>query len=72
MTTASQLGALWFERDQKYGMRKFNGQFLPLEPDEEVAIRWWRRREVEELPLDEQSAALGVLSRWTPPTIRGR
>jgi len=69
---STTLIGLWYDRDQKYAARKQNGHFLPLTEDEETAIRWWRKREVDALPLDEQSAALGTLSRWTAPVIRGR
>jgi hypothetical protein len=70
--TETALVGLWYDRDQKYSHRKIDGRFLPLSEDEEAAIRWWRKREVDALPLEQQTLALATLSRWTPPVIRGR
>jgi hypothetical protein len=68
--TATELAKKWDARDSLYARRKALMDVLTNE--EEVAVRAWRRMEVDELPVDEQSAALGTWSRWAPPAIRSR
>jgi hypothetical protein len=69
---ATELAALWVERDRRYTVRKVYGMKMALTTEEEDAVRVWRRQEIDALPADERSAAWGVLTRWTPPIMSRR
>jgi hypothetical protein len=69
MTTAVELEARWFARDNLYAQRKTYGE-MALTLEEVEGIRAWRRTEANTLPGLERPKALTTLSQWMPP--RGR
>ena len=71
MTTLSDLLDMWSSRDGKYIHRRINGISAPLSESEIDSIRFYRKSEIEMLPLNDRRLAIMALDRWMPPiTVR--
>lgn len=68
MNAATQLVALWMERDSRYQTRRVAG----MTENEQRIIREWRSREVDALPADDREAASRLLRDWAPPNMGTR
>jgi hypothetical protein len=69
MMTFEELVEKWTRRDELYGRRKWQGQFIPLSKTEQASIRWWRRLEVNDLMPGARAAAVEEIQHWEAPVL---